>query len=774
MLIFPFFVSCSNDLLGTASDDLNKELPITFDILWPETSGMRGFDEDTDIKKYFKNGDVIHLLGTFNIEILQEDGITKIPKVVKRYGALTYNERTNNWNEVTGNNLTWPSTAINGTFQAYYISGSNGVLTNEDPSKTYELSSITPATDPLQATTEEPVLYGRAVQLNFSHICAYLTLVDLEPMVAEQYWFYTDHPKDPETFEETEFNNAFKIVLGTSNETETLGQPTLNFEFCKQPNPQFEDLVYISANAIETTSPDINSNEKVITKANYFLEPGYYETFSLCYPAIAPKVYNYLKYDYKNIPENVGGTEVKNIPPNLEAGTTYTLTITKSPGVTIVNPPSAEGWDDEGEYHEVDVEEFLKAVWEKKEYENKEGTKILEQTANGTRLLHNIDFGNFNYSDFNDKSFRPNTQQGSVFDGNYHYIKNLASPLFRYNYGTIQNVGIKDIKIESDSYEEDNENDDMSRHGALCMWNRNDASINNVRVTDVNMTISVQSGVEASKDGSETHNIGCLIGSNTGKVSEVALAGNFVLHVEGNSVNASVLVGGLIGQNAAQGAVYDVSPLENNLNTKIYNECSGTIGSYSIGGIVGESTGFITGVILSDVTIDSSRSSGVTSYIGGIAGQLAVSENLTSTASLNSCIVSGSVTAGTTTPYQDLTSGSYIGGIAGADIDVPVVDCRTAVSVIGSTTPNAGAIYATGGAFGRIRESKNYTFENLIAYGSLLNGPNTSGAKQYIGNFAGIVPQGQDWSNYADKNIIVRKFGNYENIGAALDNNNND
>lgn len=779
LIILSLFTSCSNDGLfaDTPFDDFKGEVPVEFDCLLPNT---RKFDDEDVVKTAFQNGDMIHVLGTFKTKYLKENGTEGDEYEygeLSRYGALVYNN--GKWNAVAGSELTWPSIALTGTFQAYYIHGSNGVLTNDKPTYTYKLSDLTPSTDPLKATSDDDIVYGHAVKLHFNHICTHLTLVDLEPMVATKYWFYrpTSNPDNDDT---SVFNNAFRLSLDKSE-----GQPNLKFEFFPETDPQFKNLVYIATQAIETSTTDESGNEKVITKARYFLEPGYYETFSLCYPATAPDVYEYLKYDYNNIPENVGGIDEKNTPPNLEAGTTYTLNITKSPGVTVVTPPPSGGWDESDEYYDVDVEKFLQAVYDGDNYQNDKGIQILEKTANGTKLLHNVNFNYFHYGEIQNKEFRPNIQEGKVFDGDYHYIQYLGSPLFRYNSGTIQNVGIKHIRIDTAiSYEDDDENNDMSRHGALCMWNRSNATIHNVRVDDVTMIVKVKSYIKTGEDGSETHNIGCVIGSNTGKISEIALKGAFSLQVvgyeeEGSAsanfpVNASVLIGGIVGQNAGMGEIYDVSPLEDNLTIRITNECQGDLGSYSIGGAAGESTAILTGIILSNVTIDSSKSQGVTSYVGGIVGQLNVSEDLTSTASINSCIVSGSITSGITVPYRDLTSGSYIGGIAGADLGVPVIDCRTAVSVDGSIKAQEGVIYATGGAFGRIREASTYRFENLIAYGSALKAPSNSAIPtitSYVGNFAGIVPQAWD-INYADKNIIIHTFDGIENIGAKLDSNN--
>lgn len=758
--MLPFLAACSHDWYLTPSDDTDGEIPVEFDFLWPDASGTRGFDEGT-LKKTFVTGDVIHVLGTFNTEALQEDGKKK-KGVLKRYGALRYDGR--NWVTVEGEHkLTWPVIAVDGQFEAYYISGSDGVLT-EAPSKVYLLSDLTPSTDPLKAVSDEKIKYGHAVGLNFHHICAHLTLTDLNPIVATSYWLKREG--------EQKLNNAFQISLGESTDEETTGQPTLNFKFFQVPDTSYNNLVYISGQTVATTTTDENDGETVTAKVGYFLEPGLYETFQICYPAGDKSTYEYLQYDYNKIPEDIGGVGVKKTSPDLKGGTTYELSITKSSGVTIVNPPSAEGWDDNGEYYDIDVEEFLKAIYDKKEYTNNKGTKILEATANGTRLLHNVDFKNFNYEEFKDKTFLPNNMEGSVFDGDYHYIKNLVSPLFRYNYGTIQNVGIDAINITLTSYE--NTDRDMSRNGALCMWNREHATINNVRVTNVDMTVNVKAEIEIGNDGSETHNIGCVMGSNTGKVSGLALAGKFVLKVlnETEEVNASVLIGGITGQNAAEGEINDVAFRDEAFSLQITNECKGSIGSYSVGGIVGESSGIVTDVNLRDVTIDGSKSEGITSYMGGIAGQLSVSNT---TASVSSCMVSGSVTAGTTEKHDGVAviSGSYIGGIAGAVLAVPVSDCRTAMSVYGSEAASPGVIYATGGAFGRIRDAAdydfNFDFRDLIVFGSALVAPKPKDGAEltsYTGNFAGIVPVGQTWEeNYADNNIIIRAFTDVPNIG---------
>lgn len=750
--------SCQNEdfIFGTDSDkDIDNEEPIQFNFFLPATGVSRGFTDDIPVKTSFTNGDVIHIIGTFQTQALQEDG-SYINGEVKRYGALQYNATTRNWTAVSGNKLTWPSIATSGSFEAYYVSGSNGLLTADNPIFQRSLSEITPMTDPLHST-EDDVVYGHAVELNFSHICTNLMLTEMQPMVSSVYFFNTEDVYENDMTTPREFNNGFQLKLESEN-----NQPKLVFEFIQIPDSDYDGAIHIAGNAMVEQNIDGAGNVTSTGKVYYFLQPGYYPKFDITYPAQAPATYDYLSYDYNTIPDNIGGPDVENVKPNLMANTTYTLAITKSPGIIITAPSSEGGWDDDGDYHYVvDVEEFLKAVYNGSSYSEGD-VDILEQTAEGTKLLRNLNFHNFNYSEFKDKGFNPNVQDSKVFDGDLHYIQNLGSPLFRYNYGTIKNIGIQDININGTSYE-DSSQDFMNRHGALCMWNRQMATISNVRVSNLEMTINVRSTQTADSDGSETHNIGCVVGSNTGVVTTVALSGTMNLSVcpeNGNDVNSKVLIGGISGQNAAEGNINDVSSLSAGLQINITNSCRGSLGSYTIGGIVGVSSGLISDVTLPNVTINSAESVGVTSYIGGMAGQLAVTD--TQTSYMKSCIVGGSVTAGVTKVYEYITSENYIGGMAGVVMGVDISDCRSAVSVYGTGSTLSNVIYATGGGFGRIRPSSTGSFDDIIAYGSVLTAPQNSGASDifnYVGNFAGLVPEGQTWQDdYAGHNILVHVF----------------
>ena len=772
ILIAVSLAGCADEIeMMPGSEDTDSELPVEFTFEWPGITETRGFD-DANVKTKFSDGDLIHVVGTFRTEALQDDGTHK-EGITARYGALRYDSKTRQWEAEPGNKLTWPSISTEGKFYAYYISSSTGMFTLEEDPVTISLSSVTPESDPLMVPETKYMKYGHAVNLQFEHICSYLTLIDLEPMVASHYFFTTNSVGDLKGGTKA-FNNAFQLTLVKNDGSENMdleGTPKLEFKFLTTEDPEYDGMIYISGNAATFSEPEPDGEPKNVTKVGYFLEPGRYDKFELRYPAVAPATYKYLTYDYDDVPPNVGGIEYTNIPPDLEAGKTYTLTVTKAPGITIDILPEGDGWDEDGESAAIDVADFLKSIRDGNEYINEEGTPILEAVPGGTKLLKNVDFQGKNYEEFDKElGFLPDVLQGKTFDGNHHYISNLGCPLFRYNYGNITNLGIKNVNFTAESleysYNEGDNTQDRSRHGALCMWNRSDGYINNVRISGVNMTINVKYNNDED-DGNEVHNVGGVVGSNTGRVSEIYLGGKYDITVKSNDVNnAEVLIGGVAGQNAGGGSLSNVSILDDKFAMTITNNCIGNLGMYSVGGIVGSSSGVVSDVILSNVSINSKNSRGVVSYIGGMAGKLDVTGTY---GSMSTCIVSGTATAGTTMQYEYMPGQSYIGGMVGYDNNVGVTGCRAAVSVTGSDVVNNGVTYGTGGAFGRIQSPSD--FQNLIAYGAKLVAPkgDSNEGLNYVGNFAGIGPFGQTWADdYADKNLIFHSFENLPEIGDFL------
>lgn len=767
--------ACKDDdlfLQGGSNGNGYDGLPVEFEFILPEETLETRTVENP--KTSFSVGDVIHIQGTFET---QYEGETA---TVVRYGALR--KISTGWEPVEGNGLTWPTTATEGQFTAYWISESTSVLHPDSVPLSAKLSTLTSQTDPLGAVSQSGIPYGHAVPLQFNHLCTYLTLMELEPMVSDSYWITTDSIPGV-----AQINNAFQLSLSSENQ--------LNFEFIATPDPAYNNLVYVEGAAINVEVPDTASVNglRTITQANYFLQPGDYTTFILRYPAVAPRSYEYMKYDFNNIPENVGGENDSNIAPELEAGKSYVLNVTTSPGITIVAPPSAEEWDESDNYETIeDVKSFLEAISTGADYSER-GVDILRKTATGTELLRNVDFHFEEYtiwedSNYPDGYYQPNIREGSVFNGGFHYIRNIGSPVFRYNYGTIRDLGIKNLNMSFISDENDETQHDMSRKGSLVCWNETTGTIQNVRITgggEINAYVKPGTGEENEDSDSgatqETHNIGCIVGSNTGNVNGVEMGGTFTLTVTGFNgypdvdsepemeVNVTVLTGGFVGQNAGTGNITEVNAYENNLTINIINTCkSSTTGAFYTGGIAGQSSAYITSVIIPQVNVDCSQNTGFTLYSGGIAGELTTDIN-NITAAVANCVVGGSVKAGVSRPYGGTETGesvTYTGGISGALQSVPVTASRVSVSVYGPENAINNVTYATGGAFGRIRTTSDVS--NLVAYGSALTGPDPA-----IGNFAGMVPTGQTWqTDYADKNIVVRTFSSdgtpYENIGSTL------
>lgn len=744
LLWLPLLIACADDVFS-GNENNDGELPVTFEFVLP--SATRSDNNLIQDRTSFKNKDVIHIEGTFTCT----DGEIKI-----RYGAMSYDAAKKSWTAVDKSELTWPDDADAGSFKAYFVQrreddSEGGIIQTGGQTPTYSMSDLTYENDPLSAETkEERIPYGHAVKLNFEHICTYLTLKGLGAKVADTYWF---------TQRNKTLNNAFYLKRNADN--------TLTFTFCQKPDPRYhrdgytDALVYINT----TTVTEVDG-----TKAKFFLPPGNYDSFTLCYPGAESNFFDYLEYTY--VPSQ-GESE---IGPYLESNHSYLLDISKSKGITISSPPpgpSEETWDDsDNDYIHVNVKDFLKAVANGTDYYY-DKTQILQGGSNSTKLLHNISFDKTSYSR-ETFDFEPIVKEGSVFDGGHHYIRDIACPVFHRNRGTIRNLGLRNIDAEfisdeADMGKENKDEYDQSRNGILCGWNER-GTVENIRIAGAKIIAKVKNDTETTDDkdaSQEAHNIGCVIGSNTGTVTDVALAGTFTLTVDAytdgdysNKVDASVMIGGIVGQNAEHGSISNVAPYEDadesvgELVFRIENKCIGELGAFYVGGVAGLSSAYISNVTLPAVSIDGSDSKCVAMYMGGIAGQLSATGSDSGTTATSLCTITGTVKAGAVyhADRGDIAAKSYIGGISGV-LGQSITDCRTAVSVSVGTDAHERVMYATGGAFGRILKTmKNISLENIMAYGMALTGPTN-----YIGDFAGIVPVGKTWEDsYKDLNIIVQ------------------
>lgn len=705
MITLLYITSCKEEETLSYSISSTGSVPVEFEFSISSLDGTRALE---GTKTNFIDGDIIHIVGHFT----NESG-----GMVDSYGCMRL--ENGKFKAVDGSLLVWPDQATKGYFEAYFIDGSTGILTEKGQTQTTSLSSLTLQTDPLYAKTSESVVWGHAVTLQFTHALTYLQLVNLEPGISDRF-----------LFSKTGINNVF-FLQRIGNE--------LSLKFDRIPNQQNGE-VSISRNVV-----NVNDEGILTSQVSYFLQPGDYTQFEL-------KTQNEENYLYFN----------NNVTSDLQANHPYILDIKKSQGVTIYEQDN-DDWVDDEENWNVDVGQFLDAVVNGKEYYNDEGQQILAQTQSGTELLHNITF-NF-FRDYEKLGFEPSIPSGIVFDGGKHYIFDVGYPIFRYNNGTIQDLGIKTIRADVVSEEHNESIDnikDRSRQGGLCCYNQPGGTIQNVRVKDLNLIVHVK-----SKNSQESHNLGCLVGSNAGTIIDLSVYGDFSLTIDNESeeVSARVYMGGIVGQNL--GTISGVKELDGDNILKsltVTNKCTGNNGAFYLGGVSGQNSQVIDQVVLPNVAIDSRQSLGSVCYVGGLVGRLD-SEAATNVAVLQSSTVSGVVYGGNCRNIGD-NSSTYAAGIAGGVYNVSVSDCRSICSVSGfDKDKNEGVAYFTGGAFGRIFTTSQ-TINNITSWGSVLTG--ATGENCYIGNFAGAIPLGQTYvQDYEPYKMLINEIveemvgGNY-------------
>ena len=391
--------------------------------------------------------------------------------------------------------------------------------------------------------------------------------------------------------------------------------------------------------------------------------------------------------------------------------------------------------------------------------------------------------------------FEPSVGGDNIFDGGYHYIMDLHCPLFFQNHGIIKNVGFKNVSIggpdlsteqtpnvehkygmweSNKNYKEEGYQKAYEYNRTGVIATRNYGTVQNIRIKDV----SVNVGINATESNQEAHNVGALFGVNDGSgfVDEVYLSGKISVTVQNYpnpTINAipEVNIGGLAGQNL--GTMTNIVQLVDNRSSLkeddkprpveivVTNLLDGPSGAYYIGGIVGTNTGKLSDVSIPTrpeadgkpvaVTVNSSNSRGVLSDIGGIVGKADSSQGN----EISSCMIaSGSVEAGITAKFEQIDPFSYTGGIVGMLSErTDVFNCTTFCSVIGAgdNKVGEGVTCAAGGAFGNLQQNaQKGKLMSIAAFGDQLEGKNA-------GCFAGDVATGRKW------------FGDYENVADVKD-----
>ena len=771
------FNSCRDDNFGVASDgDLSDGIPVEFEIEIDGMPATRGLDFP---KKKFEDLDLIHIHARF--EMTSGD-----PQ--NRYGVLQYDGSTQKWvmPDLEGvQPLRWPNNATSGVFRAFYIPGSQAPLSKGSVSDIGYLSDISGTSegdtdrDPLQSVKNAEEKYGHTVRLKFEHACAYLIIEEIPYGVADEFCFYKrSEPAD------NEMKNAYRLALSDDNQ--------LQLQFLsKDDNGQ----VYVKGKAYEEKFEDGVKN-----CVGFFLPPDTYNSFILGYKGYS-KIEDYISYT-KSLERDGGSSgeaeddesvkeELKE--NKLEANNVYTFNVARSSGITRQDDNAGEKWDVNGSYWViVDPCEFLWSASNALEYKEwdknaNDSVLVLEKIADRTvRLKRNIDMQNAKYSvfgpDSNHPDFEPNIGNGNIFDGGRHYIRNIGSPLFRTNGGIIKDVGLKNIDIEVDAYNKERNEAEIknrNRQGALCVYNNGGGEITNIQFFGpTKLTVNIK-----SKSSQENLYIGGIVGTNLGKISKIFLNDVFEIELRNSDdpeteVSVGELhVGGLAGTVSEGGSLWDVSALSGDYELtspqlKIMNLCEGEGASYYLGGLVGSITnGTVSDIMIPTLEIDSQRSIGLISRIGGAAGL--ITDDAGGLLSFTKVI--GSVKAGKSASHTitdesgrptEYRGEAFTAGLVGQyGFSASVENCVSIVSVYGPAGENYDSeddvVYATGGIFGKMTDSSvKGSIYNLISNGETISGP-----EEYIGTFAGIAPRSTPWSYFDDKDVTVNNIDDIDPIG---------
>lgn len=748
LLLTAAFAGCREDDFPTDDYAVGPDGEVMFYIDIDGMGGTRGAIDES--KKNFTVGELLHVKAEYQIKGQNDEIITK-----KEYGVIRY-AGNGSWEPHSGNLvLRWPDNSIGGSFELYYINGSDGALSGNEMPPTllsdYKLDQI-----PMKGVVSG-ARYGQAIRVQMKRLFSLLTLTDLKEGVSDELWFTlpAESEVDPEMY--VELNNAFSLEFNPDPETMSI-TPV----FLKVPDQDYKDgdgspLVYVKSRLSQTETQD-----GIVNEQNFLLEPKVYRKFSLLYPRSRNSYATYLNYtrDLKTETGDAG----------FVANGRYKFSVLKSLGVIVEEEPE-EGWDKADPLVILDVEAFLRAMNAGSDYFEEdlnnpgEYVQILEKTDEGTRLLRNIDFNYAEYDVFENGLYRP--VLSGTFDGNYHYISRLGCPLLYTNNGVIINLGLKDCEtknpiVSTENLERYGSKYDNSHNGFIA--GTNNGTVTNVRVSNAKMHINILTS-DPDEPAQEAHDASLLFGVNRGNVYDIGLAGKLKLIVEKHEESKyvpSVTIGAIAAQNSQ--TIYGIEAIEEDgfetPDITIYNKCRGENGVYRIGGLVGNNMGNLYDAFINRLTVDASQSTGLESYIGGLVGESPYSSSGAPT--ISGCIVRGEVIAGEIKALVNMNSYSYAGGVAGQiNIQTNVLNNSVSVGVAGSPYTSDDVEYAEGGAFGSILTTTGAvegSIKTLACYGSKLTGQNP------IGNFAGRTPPGFDWNHYSGNDINIRKLVE-ENIG---------
>ena len=600
-----FLWGCQDDtwMEGRTDREQNGEVPVEFIMELPQ-SGLLTRAEDGELaevgeKTEFVEGDIIQVVGNFYSGTETEENVTLVSSVCC---YLTYAPGSDGglgkWVNNTERSLYWPFESEWGTFSAFYYPQYNGLIEPGASTEAVLLDELEIDTDPLMTEMTEKIEYGQAVKLEFKHACTRLILTDVEEVLNGFYdklWLTVAGDESGKT-------NAFK--LSVKEETTQQEEATGGEEVTGNENQKLSfDLEWVAETVSGQSTTSIGGKKYKITTQGqegvkeekeafvFFLPPGDYSDVSLT-RRLGRSLLSWKEIIKLN---------------KLEAGNSYTLSLKEISGNIIIDEDDDWWREEEGDYvnaKDFELQDFLDALAAGTAYSfDKNGKKVqvLEEDGNSVYLLKGVDFND-------ERDFTPvDLNSGITFDGNGYFFKNVKRNIFKATNGKIQNLGIKDSRLEQVQLEEN------ANVGLLAREIKGE--IADLRLENVGIEIS---SIASSSDN--IFSVGVLGGQTTADISGIEIKGLEVVVDETQIETGTLYLGGLVGQ-LGDGKDIDGVSISGAEGITITNKLTAQTGNIYTGGLAGVSAGnILNSNIRADV--DASQANGGTVYTGGLVGQM--------------------------------------------------------------------------------------------------------------------------------------------------------
>lgn len=710
---------------GSATENTGG-IPIEFVMDFAPITPSSRADAQIEEKTEFADGDIIQVVANFYKKNENNPSASDLMEDKSVCCILTYQQEGNEmgkWVNNSGIPLYWPWDADNASFSAFYYPGFNGVLDiNNNKTLPVLLDSLDVTTDPLMAEEVTDISYGNAVHLTFKHKCTRLILTDLDEVTGgasySKLWLENTGMINTEDRE-----NAFQLELKEDeSENPEKGKYLFDFQFVKKEDSN--NRVLIGGNTI-----DITDGSKALV---LFLPPGNYSKVSLTRRFGRPL------FSWDNVEQL----------EELKEGVSYTVSLKDLLG-NITIDDDEEWWTDEEyiptvEDTEFDLDEFLKSIGNGRSYSyQKNGTDVvvleevpvLEETGKKHLVLRkNINFQN--KTDFVEVEVGSTT----ILEGDGHFFKNVSKPAFKRILGTVQNLGItKSTAVATLSV-------GTSSTTTACfgiLTRESSGTVKGIRLDEIDITITLST--------SGSFFVGALLGDNVSSPTTDIEVNDISIKVNKATLNGSLMLGGLIGQNGINNASLENVNMCGDENISVVNEANG--GNIYVGGLVGVSASNISNCKVR-ATVDNSAATGLWMYTGGLVGSMRnpdADDHIRLEDSQNEGTVTGGTCEGVSAAGESSTGHSSTGGLVGYSLRADITNClvsgtvSSAIGVNGNNDPDGvKAYYTIGGIAGAVRAVDSSVTDRYpkvsdnTVYAEVTN--QTVEGFCYVGWLSGIAP----------------------------------